>query len=64
MIKKLTGFWIAGDFDGCGELRIDFDNDRHHSAKFEKGDTRDLVVKKLRILADNLQLDRELDNDV
>ncbi|MGZ4953564.1 MAG: hypothetical protein ACXV8Q_00510 [Methylobacter sp.] len=63
MIEKLNGFWIAGDVDGCGELRIDFDNDRHHSAVFDKGDTRDLVVKKLRLLADNLQHDRYLDND-
>lgn len=64
MIKKLTGFWVAGDIDGCGELRIDFDNDRHHSANFEKGDTRDLLVKKLRLLADNLQHDTNLDNGV
>ncbi len=43
-MKKLDGFWLNGNGKNT-ELRLDFDNDRHHAMKLEKGDSRDLVVK-------------------
>lgn len=63
MVKKLKGFGVLGDNEGCSELILDFDNDRHHSAIFNKGDSRDVVVKKLRLLADNLEHDHNLNNN-
>lgn len=62
MTKKMTDFWV-NKIGSRMELRIDFDNDRHHAVLFEPGDSRDLVVKKLRLAAEQIQHDRKLDND-
>jgi hypothetical protein len=44
------------------EIGIDFDDFIHHILVFQKGDARDLVVKRLRLFADILQDDERLDN--
>jgi len=61
--RKLKGFGVQSDNEGCGELILDFDNDRHHSCIFKKGDSRDLVIQNLRLLADNLEHDPNLNNN-
>jgi len=43
------------------EFIVDFDNDRHHAVRLDKGATRDQVVKALQFFVDGLARDKHLD---
>lgn len=59
---KLTNILIAGYMEGCGLLQINLDDGSQYKMLFDKGDSQDLVVRKLKTLAEMLQ--QSPDNDL
>ena len=52
MNPKLKKIWINEEKSNVvisnNELRLDFDNDRHYLVAIEKGDSRMMVIHKLK----------------
>ena len=57
--KKLENIRVSGYGENF-ELIVDFDNDRHHAVAIDKGDTRDEIVRKLKMFAMQIEHDKEL----
>ena len=58
--KKLECVRLAREERYAPEIILEFDNGRSHALKFDKYDTMDMVVEKLRLFADQLQHDEFL----
>ena len=60
--KFVNSVRVSGIHEGVGELVVSFNNDRHHAMRIERGDSRDLFVKKLHLFAHQIQQDELLNN--
>ena len=59
-MKRLIRLFVNDDGQRH-ELRLDFETDRHHALTINVGDSREIVVTRLRELANNLERDKLLD---
>lgn len=57
--KKLQNIRVSGYGENF-DLIVSFDNDRHHAAAIDKGDTRDEIVEKLIKFARRIKRDEHL----
>lgn len=61
-MKQLINIRYCETYDGQYEIVLNFENDRHHSAKVNNNQT---LPHALRILANNIEHDEVLkDNDI
>lgn len=45
------------------ELRVSFNNDKHHAVYLEKGDSPDKVAAKLHLIVGSISTDKDLKNE-